>query len=337
MANFESRSTATVAEASRLQAPSRRTRRRGQAFVLVADEEIGRRDGIPMGPVYVWNILWGGKYTILLATLICAGLSIAYALNATQWYRAEVVLVAPTGSSGHGLANQLGGLGAAGGLIGSLGIGLDNSNVEALAVLESAGFTRDFIREENLLPVLYAKDWDAATGKWRSADPKYQPDLDDAVDFFEKSIRKVQDDKKTGVVRLVIEWTDPKVAAAWANLFVERLNERMRERALGDSEANISYLRKVMAGESTIILQQSIGHVLESELQKEMLARGNKEFSFTVVDRAAPPKWRTRPKRAQIVAIATILGALFGVGIVMVRRVIIKDLARARQSGQLEA
>lgn len=312
-----------------------RSRRQTQTFLLVPEEELGRRARASVGAVYVWNVLWSGKYLILATTLIFAALSVAYALTATQWYRAEVVLVPPAMGSEHGLASRLGGLIGAGGLIDSLGIGVDSSDVEALAVLGSSGFARDFIREQNLLPVLFAKDWDAAAGRWRSADPSRRPDLDDGVAFFEKSIRKVRDDKKTGIVRLAMEWTDPKLAATWANLFVERLNDRMRERALATSEDNIKYLRQAMATENTVILQQSIGHVLEGELQKEMLARGNREFSFTVVDRAEPPKWRVRPKRTVIVAVAVVLGMLCGAAIVLLRRMgpIFKDLERLQQGG----
>jgi LPS O-antigen subunit length determinant protein (WzzB/FepE family) len=104
---------------------------------------------------------------------------------------------------------------------------------------------------------------------------------------------------------------------------VVRLNERLRERALREAETNVAFLRAELAQTSVVTLQQSIGRLLESELQKLMLARGNEEFAFRVIDAASPPKQRVRPKRAQIAILGTILGgmlAVFGVFLLHVVR-----------------
>jgi len=60
-------------------------------------------------------------------------------------------------------------------------------------------------------------------------------------------------------------------------------------------------------------MQESIGRLLETELQKLMLAKGNREFAFKIVDPAFVPKERLRPKRAMIAIIGTLLGGLIGV------------------------
>jgi LPS O-antigen subunit length determinant protein (WzzB/FepE family) len=121
---------------------------------------------------------------------------------------------------------------------------------------------------------------------------------------------------------LTIEWTDPKVAADWANLLVKRLNERMRQRALQEAEVNVSYLKRELAATNVVALQHSIGNLLEGELQKAMLARVNDEFAFRVIDRAEAPKWRSRPKRAQIMAIAVLAGFVLGCVVVLVRKAV---------------
>jgi len=58
--------------------------------------------------------------------------------------------------------------------------------------------------------------------------------------------------------------------------------------------------------------------LLESELPKLMLAKGNEEFAFKIVDPAVSPKHRVRPKRALTAVIGTILGGLLGMFIVLV-------------------
>ena len=77
-------------------------------------------------------------------------------------------------------------------------------------------------------------------------------------------------------------------------------------------------------------MQQSIGRLLESELQKLMLARGKREFSFHVIDPATPTKWRERPKRAFISIAAAAFGGLLGVLIILVKASIQGDARRVR-------
>jgi uncharacterized protein involved in exopolysaccharide biosynthesis len=109
------------------------------------------------------------------------------------------------------------------------------------------------------------------------------------------------------------------LAALWANTLVDRLNQQMRTRALDEGEANVAYLQKAMTAAAEVPVQQAIGRLLESELQKVMVARGSKEFSFRVVDHAAVPKIRDWPKRKIIVAIGLIAGFLAGLFAVLVR------------------
>ena len=72
-----------------------------------------------------------------------------------------------------------------------------------------------------------------------------------------------------------------------------------------------------------IALQQSIGGLLERELQKQMLARGNKEFAFKIIDPAQPPKVRSRPQRKIIVVFATFVGGVLAVLAVLLHHSIV--------------
>ncbi len=73
-----------------------------------------------------------------------------------------------------------------------------------------------------------------------------------------------------------------------------------------------------MARATLVTLQESIGRLLEAELPKLMLAKGNEEFAFKIVDPAVAPRERVRPKRALTAIIGTILGGLLGIFIVLV-------------------
>ena len=255
----------------------------------------------------LWNIVWSGKWRIIGVTFMFALLSVVYAILATEWFRAEVLLAPAEERNVSPLQSQLGGIAALAGV--SIGSG---DSVEAVATLKSREFARGFIEEHGLLTLLFADAWDAANQRWLVDDPRKQPDIRDAVRYFHEDILRVNEDRATGLVTLAIEWTDPVLAAEWASVLVNRLNSRMRERALEAAETNVTYLQQELAQTNVVTLQQAVGRLLESELQKLMLARGTQEFAFRIIDAAEPPKRRIRPKRTLVVIVGTLAGGLAG-------------------------
>jgi len=263
-----------------------------------------------------WRILWSGKWIVVGITTALVALSVAYALIATEWYRADVVLAPANERSIPGLTGQLGGLG---GLVGVAGINVGRSvNAEPIAVLRSRDFTRAFIEARNLLPVLLADQWDAEAGRWRAEDPADRPDIRDAVRYFNANVLTVSEDAQTALVTLSIEWTDPEAAADWADALVTRLNAYMRQRALVEAESNVAFLEAELAAANVVTLRQSIGSLLETELQKLMLAKGNEEYSFRVIDGAEIPKQREKPKRTLIVLLSALIGGALSIFLVFI-------------------
>ena len=133
--------------------------------------------------------------------------------------------------------------------------------------------------------------------------------------------------RATGLVTLSIEWGDPELAAAWANLLAVRLNDRMRQRALAEAETNVKYLRHEFENTSIVALQQSISGLMESEMQKLMLARGNSEYAFRIIDRAEVPRGKSKPRVTLIVAVATFFGGMLS-GFVALVRDMVKNRTR---------
>lgn len=255
------------------------------------------------------TLVWRRKWLVIAITSVFIMGSIIYAKLATEWWQAKVVLIQAEQKNGS-LAS---GLRAMSGLAGIAGINLDSHDTaEPIATLQSREFLEAFITEENLLPILFAKRWDAAAKNWKG-DEKTWPDGRDGVRYFESRILRVSEDPTTQIVTLSVEWTDPAQAADWANMLVGRLNSRMRNRALEEAERNVSYLREELGKSSIVTLQESVARLLENEMQKMMVARGNAEYAFRVIDHAGVPKWRAKPKRIQIVILATLAGALLAI------------------------
>jgi uncharacterized protein involved in exopolysaccharide biosynthesis len=129
----------------------------------------------------------------------------------------------------------------------------------------------------------------------------------------------VNEDKKTGLITVGTQWKDPSVAAFWTNTIVDRLNDQMRTRVLTEGEANVAYLEKELAETNVVEMKLALSRILETELQKVMVARGDKQYAFRVVDHADVPKWRSWPKRKVIVAVGILAGGLAGLVAVFVR------------------
>ena len=297
--------------------PNRETRIRDDQFVYVMPNDLSSVPNDEVDLIEIWSFLWQRKWRIAAVTLLFTVISVVYALIATEWYRAEVLLVPVEQSSAPSLDGQLGGLAALAGVSVT-----GNESVEAVATLESREFARAFIDEFHLLPVFFAEDWDADEGQWFPGNSEEWPDIRDGVEFFHENVLDVREDNKTDLVTLAVEWTDPKVAAEWADELVRRLNDRQRKRALLEAEANVAYLQSEMAKVGVIALQQSIGRLLENELQKVMLARGNEEYSFRVIDGAVVQKEPEWPNRMLVITSGAFLGALLAIMSLLINRTI---------------
>ena len=241
----------------------------------------------------VFGAIWRFRIAVLTCLIICTCAGVALALLSDKKYQAEIVV---STVSDEGLSSRLGGLGALasqyGGLasLAGISIGGNNKRDETIAVLQSEFLTERYINDHNLLPVLFSRDWDSSTGKWKITDKKRIPTLWKANRYFSKSIRKVTDEKRTGLVYLKIEWKDPVVAAQWANDLVKLTNSYLREKAIVESENSIAYLREQGAKTDSVDARHAIYSVMENEINKQMLAREREEYALKIIDPAVPPE-----------------------------------------------
>lgn len=278
-------------------------------------------------------VAWRARWLILAMIVLFAFAATAYALVATEWYVAETVVTPVSNRSMNGLASRLGALGALTGLAG-IDLNDEKDTAEAIGVLKSKDFARQFIEDNQLLHVLLWTQWDTRANRWKVSNPRKQPDIRDAIRYFDRSVLIVREDRKTGLVTLGIRWKDPVIAASWANMILERLNAQMRARALTEGEKNVAYLEKEMASATQVALQAAIAQLIETELQKVMIARSTPEFAFRVVDHAAAPKQHSWPQRMLIVSIGILAGGLIGLMAAFLRDFLTRRRSVVREPGK---
>ena len=261
---------------------------------------------------------WKAKWTVLAIVTIFTIAGMGLGLLIGKKYRADILLSpvaeSPTGSVGGlgAITSQFGELASMAGLSLS-GRGANNKD-ESVAVLQSQLITEAYVRDHNLLPILFRKRWDAKANRWLSTDPKKIPTLWTANQFF-KQIREVKQDKQTGLVTLRITWEDPVAAATWANDLVRDTNRYLREKAIRESEQNITYLNQEAAKTNIVEAKAAIYSILKDEVNKQMIAKGREEYALKVLDPAQAPERPSTPPRIFVAAAGfaagTILAALW--------------------------
>lgn len=263
---------------------------------------------------------WQQRWWIVLSVALFTGALTTVALVMTPIYRAETVLIPAdpnslAGSLGSSLGGQIGGLAALAGV--SLGAN-DAATQEALAVLDSREFIERFIRDLNLMPKLFADRWDEAAQRWR-VPPEKQPTITTGYRYFGRLLEVTQD-KKTGLITLQLEWSDPQLAADWANELVRRLNTEMRARSIAKAEASVAYLEKELQSTTQVGTRDAINRLIEGQVRQRMLASVSEESAFRVVDRALPPEPGdpVRPRKVLLITGGPLLGFIFGLIAVLV-------------------
>lgn len=260
---------------------------------------------------------------VVAATTIVA-IVIAFLLRPV--YMSEV-LVSPVEDSQAGgnlgaLANQFGGLASLAGI--DLGSSAREKD-EAIAVLGSRRFTLDFINDNNLMPILFADDWDEENSSWRESDPDQRPSQWDAYKLFDSDIRRISVDRNTGLVTLQIRWDDRSLAQQWANELIQRANDAIREEAIDEANRSIEYLERELENTSVVELRNGVFQLIEQQISAVMLANVRHEYAFKVLDPAvvADEDDYESPRRPLIVIVGLLLGLILGLMAALARHFVI--------------
>lgn len=282
-----------------------------QAGYFVPDYAYGPVSDITVGSV----VSALRRHSVLIGSIViaCGAAATAIAFLMTPVYRSEVVM-APVQS------NQAAGgmLSIAGQLSGLAGLaGLTNERDEtqiALATVRGREFTSEFIRENDLLPVLFGGLYDRENQQWTVPEDE-RPTMSDGYKLFDNQVRRVSQDSSSGIVTVAIEWSDPDIAAQWANMLVTTLNRRMRAKAVIEAESNLDFLRDQLGKTNLVEVQQGLSRLIEAQINKVMLANSREEYAFSVIDPAvaADEDDFIRPQRTAVVAAGLAAGLLLGI------------------------
>jgi len=271
----------------------------------MSDEQV---DVVTLGDVV--HMVWRAWKQLLAGFVLGVLAGLLAAIFTKPVYRSQIVVTPVDNTRAGGgladLASQFGGLASLAGV----NIAADGERNEALAILRSRAFAQQLIADEGMMPHLFASKWDKQKSKWKELDPRDIPTQDDAFEVFDKRLRTILEDRDRGLITVRVEWRDRQLAARWANLMIQRVNEQMRARRLTEIRNNLGYLDRELENAKVIELQQAIYRLIEAQIKERMMASVRVDYAFRVIDPAvvADADRQIRPKRA----LWMVLGAAFG-------------------------
>ncbi len=194
-----------------------------------------------------------------------------------------------------------------------------NERERHLARMESFGFVSSFITGQNLLPWLYAKDWDAQSKSWKEG---IEPDIREAVKTFKSKALYIVIDKKTDLLNIRITADNPSRAARLANEFVRAFNLYIRSLDVEELKSRRAYLERRLTEVSNTEMHRSIYRLLEAQLAVESLIFARENYPLEMIQPATEPLFESYPPRKKWTAL-TLIGLVFlGFGAVIVMGVV---------------
>jgi uncharacterized protein involved in exopolysaccharide biosynthesis len=271
------------------------------------DTYVGHSARSEMDLISLASMLWRHRRVVGIAWAVGLLGAIGYLWIATPMYKAEVVLVnahddSMSGNGSAGIGDKLSGLAGLAGI----NIGQESAaDLTSDAVLDSRELVEEFVRRNNLVPVLLPK--------------LKRPTLWRAVNVFKLNLSKIKKDQVKGTTKVTVEWKDPATASLWANGLVALANEMMRTRAKVDASRNIEYLTKQLDGTTDVDLRRNVNDIIEDQMRTLMLANGRTEFAFRVIDPGVAPEAKSRPQLILVLLIGLGLGLAVGCTTAFVR------------------
>jgi uncharacterized protein involved in exopolysaccharide biosynthesis len=264
----------------------------------------------------IFRAVWLARWYVLVGLVLGGAGGAVLAYSMAEVYRADVVIVPVKGNARGGLSGALGQLGGIAAMAG-LDLNSADNTIEYQQYLRSRALTQHFIEENQLLPQLYPKLWNAETKSWRVDNKNDIPTMSQAVTLFNRRVREVSEDKRTNVLTVAINWRDRTRAATLANDYVQMANRELAKRAVAEAQSTAKYLSTTLESTATLGVQQALSRLLEEQLQTVALANTRRDFAFRVVDPAVALDADdfARPARAVIAFAAGLAGAVFGMAL----------------------
>jgi len=281
-----------------------RTIKPGEDNLPCAEEdEINLLDLLLVLIRHKWLIFW-----LVFLTGVAA---VTASLLMTNIYRSEATITPREEEKGGALSlPSLGGLG--GMVAGELGLGGGGSLQKLEVVLGSRDLTLRIINTYELMPVIFADDWDAGQKKWKTDQPKT---VQDGLKKIMSDLLKISVDSGKNIIKIGFEHRRPSTARDIVYHYLKEASEMLREEVIRDAGENRRFFTEQLNQTADPLLKEKIYALLAKEIEKETFARAQKYYSFQVLDPpiVPDPDKKVKPRRALICVLAVVVAFFMAV------------------------
>ncbi len=281
----------------------------------------------------LFNVLWTAKKLIIQITAIFAIGSIAYSLLLTNYYKSESLLIARSASETQGLS-QFSGLAAMAGV--NLPSSGDDKAAQTIELIKSRKFVKHLMAFDDILPSIMAAKtynsgsqellfdqelYDSETKTWKRKPKKNGPIIPSYIKAHKayKSMMSISQDKKTGFISINIEHISPLFAKELLELIIRESNELLRKKDMEESKQGLGYLTSELSKTPFVEIKGSINALIEVQLETQMLAQIHQDYILIEIEPPFIPEKKSKPSRAFICVLGTMLGGMLSVLIVLIR------------------
>ena len=281
----------------------------------------------------LFNVIWEGKKLIIVITTFIAISSVVYSLMLPNYYSSESILV-PRDSNNSNSLSQYSGLASLAGI--SLPNSSNSSVFEVMQTIQSREFVKHLVTFEDVLPsIIAAKSYDPAsqelyldpdiydvkTKTWireisknKAVEPSY---LEAHKEYLE--MLSISQDKQTKLISMKIEHISPIFAKDLLDLIIRETNHLLRTVDIESSNKALSYLKTELSQTLLVEIKESINQLIKAQLETRMMASIHEDYSLILLEPPFIPEDKSRPGRALIVIILTMLGGMFSLMMVLFR------------------
>ena len=297
--------------------------------VIVEDAEISLVD--------LARVIWQRKaYIFAIVALSIFGASF-YLLSTPDIFKTEAVILPLQGRNTISLPSNLLGIEGLKEMIGESMPGmLEAPNSSKIrSILTSRRLNLLLVEKFDLLPILFADQWDKSRQRWRGeennnkyfgalihgSEKLFGANLDslikppsplDGSQLLQQKISVTTNKKNSNLVVIEFEDTDPGFAFLMTTRYIEALDDYLRSEAItraNDSKNYISVLKQAQPNEQTMKRLEELSLAFA---EQELFAKMKSSFLFEVIDPPIQPERPFKPKRSQILVLTILASLLFG-------------------------
>lgn len=194
----------------------------------------------------------------------------------------------------------------------------ENHQDRMIARMRSNKFTLKFIKENELLAIIFSKRWDKKRNQWMD---QFKPNLTLAAEIFKKDICRIHRNEENNLMIVTIKLGDPELAADVANKFVKEFNHYRRTSDMNSADKKIAFLRKTLEQTDFLEMQKSLYRLIEAQLVIKMLASSKEQYAVEILDPAIPSLYKSSPAKKKI-TLLTFIGTFMLCIIIIIGQIV---------------